>query len=117
MSHLARALPPVRGSPPHFAENGGGGGKKLVQRNDTRLWYTQCLVLLYPSFLFICSKSSVIDEPKVQHAAMQDGKKGATWSVPHSIAPHREDIDKGVCVCVCVCVVCVCVCVCVCVYA
>eukprot|EP00054_Salpingoeca_dolichothecata_P021357 m.136505 g.136505 ORF g.136505 m.136505 type:complete len:769 (-) comp23960_c0_seq4:27-2333(-) len=40
------------------------------------------------------AKSTSVDEPTAKKSA-QDGKMGTHWSLPHSLAPHRDDLDKA----------------------
>ena len=43
-------------------------------------------------FVNVC-QSSVIEEPQSK-AVNEAHRRGMSWSLPHSIAAHREDIDK-----------------------
>jgi hypothetical protein len=44
-------------------------------------------------FVNVC-ESDVVAEP-TKSKEMHEGKERVKWSVPHSVTPHREDIDKG----------------------
>jgi hypothetical protein len=40
-------------------------------------------------------QSEVIEAPKSSRVTAPDGKSGMNWSVPNSIAVHRDDLDAG----------------------
>jgi hypothetical protein len=76
--------------------------KTSVAKGDEprKVFINVCQVCLERSFLLFILlipvgwQSKEIEQPKFVRAT-QDGRSGATWSLPHSTAPHREDLDKG----------------------
>ena len=45
------------------------------------------------AFINIC-KNEHIEKPSSQRQVGPDGKAGLSWSIPHSFAPARDDVDK-----------------------
>lgn len=49
--------------------------------------------------------SDLIARAKPQEKKLKDNHSGQMWSIPYSLTPARDDIDKGnsniLCVCVC----------------
>lgn len=44
--------------------------------------------------------SDLIAPAKPQEKKLKDNHSGQMWSIPYSLTPPRDDIDKGNCLCV-----------------